>query len=174
MQHTYLQKDSHFSKTAQQTILMHSHKTTNTPQVNTKWQYRSLYTSLTRQCNTGPHSPSNQTIMNTITVFGHIWNTDHFAGTIGTKKSSYIISDSRANTYIMGGVLEVYGWKILDIDPHCTASLLHLTAMKIKTQDGWETIWIVCNTICSEQGGPFPLHLNTNQEKWASHQFCFL
>ncbi len=173
MQHTYLQKDSHFSKTAQQTILMHSHKTTNTPQVNTKWQYKSLYISLTEAMQYWASQSQQSDHHEHHHCLGHIWNTDHFAGTIGTKKSSYIISDSRANTYIMGGVLEVYGWKILDIDPHCTASLLHLTAMKIKTQDGWETIWIVCNTICSEQGGPFSLHLNTNQEKWASHQFCF-
>jgi len=58
--------------------------------------------------------------MNTITMCAHLEYNEWFIGTISTEPSNYIISDSGADTYVIGS----HGWRILDTDPHGTANLV--------------------------------------------------
>jgi len=90
---------------------------------------------------------------NTVTVRAHLEYEERFIGTIGSERPNYIISNSSADMYVIGG----HGWTILDMDPVCTANLVAFdankmhkpncpivtTVTKVRTQTGEEILWVV-------------------------------
>jgi len=66
-------------------------------------------------------------IMNAVTVRAHLEYKERFAGTVGSERASYIISDSGANTYVIAGPC----WIILDTDPIRKANLVAFDANKM-------------------------------------------
>jgi len=99
---------------------------------------------------------------NTVMVRTHLEYEERFIGTIGSERPNYIVSDSGADTYIIGG----QGWVILDTDPVRTTNLVAFdankmrkpncpivtTMTKIKTQTGEEILWIVRDMVFNEGG----------------------
>jgi len=99
---------------------------------------------------------------NTVAVHAHLEYKEQFIRTIGSECPNYIISDSSADTYIIGG----QGWMILDTDPVRTANLVVFdankmhkpncpivtTVTKVRMQTGEEILWVVCDAIYNEGG----------------------
>jgi len=122
---------------------------------------------------------------NTVMVCAHLEYEERFIGTIGSEHPNYIVSDSGADTYVIGGCR----WVILYTDPVCTANLVAFdantmhklncpivtTMTKIKTQTGQEILWIMRDAVFNE-GGAISLTLEYQSRKYGiaidSVPFC--